>query len=794
MEEKMKKLTKIFLFLVFIIFLDVSEATIWSVPEFLQHIQEMIAYGEVIDGDTVSVLNGDTLQPTVYPETINFIGKNILVVNRGCLNNQGSPKSIIIDGQHHGSVVTFSSGETQNAILRGFTIINGNYIDGGGIRCVRSSPRIENNIIRNNGVFDTTNRGGGIAILGHESYPDSTRPVIFNNVIRNNKANESGGGIFYNNAHPIIASNKIIRDSVNWAGGGIASYDDTLGNYNTYIVNNQIDSNVAGLQGRALYFQTSDAIIRNNRIRYNNNQSISSNSGGIYCVYVAPDFGDVNSDSGLGYNWIENNGDTNIITESSMHADGNFWGSVNTSDIRKRICGNVDFDPITASDKIASVTYSSRCSTDVVVTGDLTVGSGVTLTVLPGKTFKFSATADTNTGDYSVCELLVKGKLYAIGTSVNEVKFTSNATSPQSGNWYGIRLKSNSIGRFNNCQVKYGYCGIEAISNDTLFVDSSLIQSNQAYGINIIGAQSAEIKESEFYDDIRGIYCTNNTAPVIVNNKFQNLSYGISLAEINDATISNNYINGIAQATQMLYGITIGSVGQGVHVDSNTVMGASQAGIYCHGDAYANIYRDTLLSNSYYGVLCYYSSSPTIRWCTIANHDEGVFCEYESYPDLGDTNDRGNNSIDTNNIYYVINKNENQNEPIKAIMNWWGTDEPAPDKFGGIVNYEPWLKEPPEGGGQSAGTINIAYPFMLYAPKPNPTSREVKIAYSLPNRCHAELIIYNTSGRVITKTVEDKEAGCYEYTWNNHKFPNGVYIIRLKADNKFASQKVITAK
>jgi len=83
---------------------------------------------------------------------------------------------------------------------------------------------------------------------------------------------------------------------------------------------------------------------------------------------------------------------------------------------------------------------------------------------------------------------------------------------------------------------------------------------------------------------------------------------------------------------------------------------------------------------------------------------------------------------------------------------------------------------------------------MLYAPKPNPTSRVVKIVYSLPNRCQAELVIYNITGRVITKTAEVKEAGYYEYSWNSREFPNGVYIIKLKADNNLSTQKIVISK
>ena len=49
-------------------------------------------------------------------------------------------------------------------------------------------------------------------------------------------------------------------------------------------------------------------------------------------------------------------------------------------------------------------------------------------------------------------------------------------------------------------------------------------------------------------------------------------------------------------------------------------------------------------------------------------------------------------------------------------------------------------------------------------------------------------------GRVITKVIEEKKPGFYEYIWDSWDFPNGVYIIRLKANDKLGTQKVVISK
>src|SRR5262249_40315889 len=68
------------------------------------------------NGDTVLVL------PGTYNEDINFLGKAITVTSSG-----GSAVTVV-NGTATGPVVRFVSGETSAAVLKGFTIQNGNTI------------------------------------------------------------------------------------------------------------------------------------------------------------------------------------------------------------------------------------------------------------------------------------------------------------------------------------------------------------------------------------------------------------------------------------------------------------------------------------------------------------------------------------------------------------------------------------------------------------------------------------------------------------------------------------------
>ena len=143
-----------------------------NVPEDFLDIQDAIDFSQ--DGDTIFV------SPGVYFENINFNGKSILVSSNYIEDNDSLLIGVtIIDAGNEGSVVTFNSGENNNAILQGFTLQNGNGNDedpdnngsfftyGGGIYCENSDPLIKDCIIQNN----TANEGGGAGIFCYDSSP-----------------------------------------------------------------------------------------------------------------------------------------------------------------------------------------------------------------------------------------------------------------------------------------------------------------------------------------------------------------------------------------------------------------------------------------------------------------------------------------------------------------------------------------------------------------------------------------------------------------------------------------------
>jgi hypothetical protein len=245
-------------------------------------------------GDTVLVA------PGTYGGNINYGGKAITITS------ESGPDVTFIDGGNANPVVIFTSQEGRGSVLNGFTVQNGRAvidnqgnIVGGGVKVRGSSPTITNNMITNN----RSCHGGGIGIrfgspliqqntiTNNESnlcsggggsgisIQGASSAEILDNEISNNGmdsfgVNNSGGGIYMNEAGTPIIKRNIIQGNLVSAGGGI-----WMGNgSNALIVQNLITGNDAS-EGGGIYWIDADAPgprLVNNTIADNNGPSFGS--------------------------------------------------------------------------------------------------------------------------------------------------------------------------------------------------------------------------------------------------------------------------------------------------------------------------------------------------------------------------------------------------------------------------------------------------------------------------------------------------------------------------------------
>jgi hypothetical protein len=91
-----------------------------------------------------------------------------------------------------------------------------------------------------------------------------------------------------------------------------------------------------------------------------------------------------------------------------------------------------------------------------IIQGDLTIQLGVTLTIEPGVIVKFMTSDSQGSGtDPARCELIIYGSLNAVGSSIDNIIFTSNGTPPSPGDWYGIIVKPNAVCNLVFCKIEY---------------------------------------------------------------------------------------------------------------------------------------------------------------------------------------------------------------------------------------------------------------------------------------------------------------------------------------------------
>jgi parallel beta-helix repeat protein len=216
----------------------VVAASVLNVPGTYATIQAAI--NAAVNGDTVMVA------PGTYFENIDFKGKLITVQSA-----QG-PSVTTIDGGGVAPVVSFNTGETTAAVLRGFTIQHGT-----------STPTL-------------ANRGAGV----HIGY--ATSPTIIGNVITANSVCGTGMGVGVDNGSPVIRDNTITGNTQGaGCSGGLGGGIGVVGAGSAQIIHNTINNNTADSGAGIALFAAGTPTLLDNTI---SNNSGNAQGGGLYIV------------------------------------------------------------------------------------------------------------------------------------------------------------------------------------------------------------------------------------------------------------------------------------------------------------------------------------------------------------------------------------------------------------------------------------------------------------------------------------------------------------------------------
>jgi len=345
---------------------------------------------------------------------------------------------------------------------------------------------------------------------------------------------------------------------------------------------------------------------------------------------------------------------------------------------------------ITAS---GTLTENTVWNEDILVTGNVIVPAGITLTIEPGVTVLFSA-ADTP-------NLQIKGTLTAVGTPAQPIFFTSDAEIPDSGDWDGIKIFKDSP------NAHLAYCGVQYAEHAIYFynhtsgaglssgiVDHCNIQNNES-GIRVLNRP--------------GIGSPNGTLTTLItmtHNLIQNNHLGVGIVASTgdknsyDASFIAN--NRIEQNNTGLYlmGNHWGTdnVEIRTEVRNNIIRDNNSQNMYFtiknRNVVVAPIIENNLFNNTSVmtnthlliaGVSEYSgwtrAFSPTIRFNTFANAAYGI-------ETTAARNDLLVSPVIDHNIFYDISEyaiNNTTDDTISVEQNYWGTNEAEWDSGAGSM-------------------------------------------------------------------------------------------------------------
>jgi len=228
------------------------------------------AFNAAQESDTIVV------SPGHYLENLSLRDKNVVLTSVSP-DDPCNVSATIIDGDKIGITISCATNIGPAMIIRGFTITGGKggLSRPGGISCW-GSPTIDKCVIKEN----EGDQGGGIRCVG-------SSPIITHCIIEDNDTtyNGDGGGIGFDGGGSPTISHCIIRgNSALGTGGGIYC----AGSSNPVFSNCVIENNTAGPFGGGVYcYNAYDGITFTNCIIRNNSAGLNPRGGGIHCYFAS---------------------------------------------------------------------------------------------------------------------------------------------------------------------------------------------------------------------------------------------------------------------------------------------------------------------------------------------------------------------------------------------------------------------------------------------------------------------------------------------------------------------------
>lgn len=184
---------------------------------------------------------------------------------------------------------------------------------------------------------------------------------------------------------------------------------------------------------------------------------------------------------------------------------------------------------------------------DYLLTADLQVPAGITLTILPGSSIAVVASDSTKIDpDYlsKETEILIRGRLLAQGTAARPIRFMVDSGDKSQILWAGLAFVDSLGSRLEHLQIEQAETGILCLDSSPQLRFVQVLRSR--YAILLQQHSSPVISDSLLSAGEAGLFCWDQSAPtvertVITGNQEEGVYLGRGCAaELRENLISEN--------------------------------------------------------------------------------------------------------------------------------------------------------------------------------------------------------------------------------------------------------------
>jgi len=451
---------------------------------------------------------------------------------------------------------------------------------------------------------------------------------------------------------------------------------------------------------------------------------------------------------------------------------------------------------------------------DIVIFGDITIGSDDTLVILPG-TNVYAAYRSDALGTWMAdrIDIVNQGHIIAVGNSLAPITFTVDFppdSTPAPNDWKGIVHHYYGSGIYEYCRFEYmRYFHGHQPGGDVDFKDCTFANTYACAftygGSGPVGYDKPTVTFEDCNFDTIGVWNAVVLTALGDSSYMKHCSFDSCASYAFDILDSSHFVVEACTLNNCYGALRVRAYASVDVADCDLRVSNSWLGwrIESAGTLYV---ENSLFSKDCAGL------GPVInggyaefRYCSITDFTvNGVGCEGTGYVDLGTYGDLGHNCIWSDHASANRLYTSSAEDTIYAHGNWIDTLI-----CGGDGEFDTGDFFPPDSCDTTVAKV-IAAPderkqslpirFELGAAIPNPFNNTVSFEYSIPFDCEIEIKIFDVLGKIVRTLVDGpQKRGVYKISWNGtdnigKPVSSGTYLYRLKSEDFEESKKMTLIK